>query len=403
MYRVRCSLLGICSILLLISICCVSPAAADAPRRALVIGNGTYTHPPLWNLTNPVNDAESISRALEKCGFEVATLVNVSKADMKRAVVEFGDRLKSEGGIGLFFYAGHGLQVDGYNYLAPVDAVVERRYDVEDQMMRADYVLAAMEDAGNELNIVILDACRNNPFRSFRGGPNGLAQMDAPQGALLAYATAPGAYADDGRGENGLYSSKILEHIHTPRLPVEAFFKRVRRSVAQASGGRQIPWESTSLTGDFFFTPTGLEAAKNQDKEAVDPTAGPDPLLPLPEVTSVREASAPGIRLEGRWRIFIKKYVDEGGYPNYLLPDESVLVVDQEADRLHISHPWDENGFVGVVDGRQVRATLRGVGVDLEGAVSLDGDAITGRLASPREREYVNQFVMTRLDDKAAE
>jgi uncharacterized caspase-like protein len=158
--------------------------------------------------------------------------------------------------VGLFFYAGHGIQVNGNNYLIPVDARLQDENDVEYDCVRAGRILGKMESAGTRTNIVILDACRDNPFeRSWNRGAQGkgLAFMNAPSGSLIAYATSPGTTAADGTGGNGVYTSALLEHIQTPGITIEEVFKRVRTSVRQQSQSKQIPWESTSLEGNFYF------------------------------------------------------------------------------------------------------------------------------------------------------
>jgi hypothetical protein len=252
--------------------------AANEPRIALVIGNSDYTG-DISPLKNPVNDAKSMSRALEKLGFTVLTRLNAGRADMREGVREFEDKLK-RGGVGLFFYAGHGLQVDGENYLVPVDADVKRKYDVDDQCLKASYVLGAMEEAGNRLNIIILDACRNNPFRSFRSAGGGLAKMDAPTGSLLAYATAPGSVAADGAGNNGLYTSQLLKYMDEPNLELLSMFRKVRVAVMKESGKLQVPWESTSLTGEFYFVPGQSDSAPA--------TTGPPPTPPSDTIASTK-------------------------------------------------------------------------------------------------------------------
>jgi uncharacterized caspase-like protein len=174
---------------------------------------------------------------------------------MKKAMDEFGEKLKGYD-VGLFFYAGHGIQSKGYNYLIPVDANLKSEAQVEYDCVQADRILALMEASGTKVNIIILDACRNNPFerswtRSASG--RGLAFMSAPRGSLIAYATAPGSTASDGSGKNGLYTSAILESIKIPNLNILQIFQNVRSLVSDQSQGQQIPWESTSLTGDFYF------------------------------------------------------------------------------------------------------------------------------------------------------
>ena len=229
----------------------------SGPRVALVIGNAGYRTMPL---TNPVNDARAVADALDKLGFKVIRVENATQQQMFEAVREFGDALG--GGVGLFYFAGHGVQVKGHNYLIPVDAAIEREDEVAFKAFDVGQVLAKLEAAKNPLNIVILDACRNNPFaRGSRSAATGLAQMDAPTGSIVAFATAPGAEAADGSGGNGLYTTHLLRNMATPGLKVEDVFKRTRVAVKQDSEGRQIPWESTSLEGDFYFQPPGAGAA----------------------------------------------------------------------------------------------------------------------------------------------
>ncbi len=194
-------------------------------RLALLIGNGNYTHG--GSLPNPVNDVRAMEKALEGLGFTVMKYEDCSQKTMKKAMDEFGRKLKGKD-VGLFFYAGHGVQVRGNNYLLPVDAKLENANDVEYDCVRADRVLAKMEAAGSRTNIVILDACRDNPFeRSWRRGTEGtgLAFMDAPSGSLIAYSTAPGKTALDGRGENSPYTSALLQHIKHPILPSYRCFR----------------------------------------------------------------------------------------------------------------------------------------------------------------------------------
>jgi uncharacterized caspase-like protein len=236
-------------------------ATLDGPRVALVIGNAAYRKDPLLN---PLNDARAIGDSLRQLGFKVISLENASQKQMHDAVRQFGDAL--QGGVGLFYYAGHGVQVKGRNYLVPVDADIGREDEVPYKAVDVGLVLDKMEAARNPLNIVILDACRNNPFArgSRSGAGGGLAQMDAPTGSIIAFATAPGAEAADGSASNGLYTGQLLRFMNTPGLKVEDVFKRTRVAVKQASGGKQIPWESTSLEGDFYFAGGAAAGAATQ-------------------------------------------------------------------------------------------------------------------------------------------
>jgi hypothetical protein len=241
-------------------------------RIALVIGNGNYSAG--MPLANPENDARSMAEVLQKLGFVVSKYENLSQNQMKRAMDEFGAKLKGND-VGLFYYAGHGVQAKGYNYLIPTDAhKIKTEEQVEYDCVRADRVLALMETSGTKVNIIILDACRDNPFepswtRSATG--RGLAFMSAPQGTLIAYATAPGSTASDGSGKNGLYTSALLESIQIPNITIEAMFKNVRNIVAQKSQNQQIPWESTSLRGDFYFIKKiSVQSSKEETKNLID-------------------------------------------------------------------------------------------------------------------------------------
>jgi hypothetical protein len=222
-------------------------------RLALIIGNADYVFG--GSLSNPVNDARSMEDILKKVGFEVMKYENLNQKDMKKAIDNFGVRLTGYD-IGLFYYAGHGIQSDGFNYLIPVEAQLLSYEDVDYDCVRADRVLSKMEFAATSVNIIILDACRNNPFerqwtRTTSG--KGLAFMDAPSGSMIAYATSPGRTAADGSGRNGLYTSILLNYIQQKGLQIEEVFKNVRRDVESQSGGSQVPWESTSLKGQFYF------------------------------------------------------------------------------------------------------------------------------------------------------
>ena len=232
------------------------PGQSAGKRVALVIGNSSYKDSPLLN---PVNDARAISAALKESGFSVIAKENIDQRGMLSALREFGDKLR-DGGVGIFYYAGHGMQIKGRNYLIPVGASIEREDEVAYSAVDAQAVLDKMEAAGNGTNIMILDACRNNPFtRSTRSGQAGLAQMDAPVGTLVAFATSPGAVASDGGGQNGLYTQHLLTAMRQQGAKVEDVFKQVRTNVRRDSQGKQVPWESTSLEGDFYFkVPSGL-------------------------------------------------------------------------------------------------------------------------------------------------
>jgi tetratricopeptide (TPR) repeat protein len=220
------------------------------PRHALVVGNAGYATAPLLNATN---DASAVAKVLEKAGFTVDLRLNATQKQLQDAVTAFGDRLKG-GGAGLFYFAGHGVQIKGRNFLMPVGSDIKREDEVPYKAVDVQQVLDKMETARNRINVVILDACRDNPFaRSSRSGGGGLTQVDAPIGSVVAFATAPGSVASDGKGSNGLYTQHLLANIERPGMPIEEVFKRVRLGVRLDSNGSQVPWESTSLEGDFMF------------------------------------------------------------------------------------------------------------------------------------------------------
>jgi tol-pal system protein YbgF len=249
--RYKLSIVSLCLITCASVLLTSSIAISSKERKiALVIGNGAYKSSPLLN---PVNDANDMANVLKKIGFSVRLKVNANQRSMEKAIRSFGKDLRS-GGVGLFYFAGHGIQVYGRNYIIPIGANIQSEADVKYESVDAERVLSQMYEAENGLNIIILDACRDNPYaRSFRSSEKGLAKMDAPTGSILAYATAPGSVAADGTGRNGLYTSKLLKYMMEPNLPIERVFKRVRIDVVKASGNRQTPWESSSLMGDFYF------------------------------------------------------------------------------------------------------------------------------------------------------
>jgi len=227
------------------------PVHSAELRTALVIGNGDYS---AGSLRNPVNDADDMGAALKRLGFDVILRKNASQQDMEDAIRDLGDRLK-KGGVGLFFYAGHGVQIAGRNYLLPVGTRIDRETDVKYRAVDADMVLDEMGNAGNPMNIVILDACRDNPFgKSFRTACRGLAVISsAPRGTLISYSTSPGNVAADGGGRNSPYTGSLMKHMMTPGLPIEEVFKNVRQDLGRQTGGKQIPWELSSLEGKFYF------------------------------------------------------------------------------------------------------------------------------------------------------
>jgi formylglycine-generating enzyme required for sulfatase activity len=271
------------------------PAAAE-PRVALVIGNGNYGS-SFSRLPNPPNDAKLISKALKDAGFEVMTILDADQRQMKKAFSDFGQKLADKGAdaVGLFYYAGHGVQVNGANYLIPTGANIAKEGDVDMEAVNADWVLQQMEFAGNRMNIIILDACRNNPLPAGkRSADKGLARMDAPKGSFLAYSTAPGATAVDGKGSNSPYSEALAKAIESDRVPLEQLFRNVRVNVMNETGEEQVPWDASSLTGEFYFKrPDG--SAPTQQTAALAPAPAAQPAAQSGSTSRTPDpAAAPG-------------------------------------------------------------------------------------------------------------
>jgi uncharacterized caspase-like protein len=221
----------------------------SSERLALVIGNKDYPHKPL---INPINDARDIKATLEQIGFRVIYRENATLADMDSAVRSFVSSL-NKNSVAVVYYSGHGAQADGANYLIPIGANIGSKAELKSRAYDAGIILAEMQDIGNSINIVILDACRNNPFKGARGGIDGMASMTGPKGSLIAYATAPDSVADDNTSaRNGLYTSYLKKYLLQPGLTVESMFKKVREGVL-SENPEQVPWETSSIIGDFCF------------------------------------------------------------------------------------------------------------------------------------------------------
>jgi len=230
----------------------------DEKRYALVIGNAAYPK-SIGVLRNPVNDATDFAKELQASNFEVQLLTNATYGQMRAAMLKFkekvdaGDREKT---VSLFYYAGHGVQRDEENYLVPIDAAIEYEDDIARYCFPVQrMVLANMERSNSRMNIVILDACRNNPFPALtRSLDNqGLGEMKRARGSFIAYATAPGSVASDGSGRNGLYTQELIKAVKKPGLTIEQVFKEVRRNVLKLSGDKQNTWDSSNIVGEFYF------------------------------------------------------------------------------------------------------------------------------------------------------
>ena len=219
-------------------------------RVALVVGNSTYNFHPL---KNPRNDADDMSRTLKLSGFEVIDIRDASLQQMRTGIRQFGDRLINND-VGLVYYSGHGIEVKGKNYFIPVNADIQREDEVAEQSLDVSLILEKMNTAGKGVNILIVDACREDPFgRSFRSSSRGLANMDAPIGTIIAFSTSPGKVAADGDGRNSPYTKNLVKAMQQPNKPIEQVFKEVRRAVQEETKNQQTPWENTSLSGDFYF------------------------------------------------------------------------------------------------------------------------------------------------------
>jgi carboxyl-terminal processing protease len=237
--------------------------AASGQRMALVIGNATYK---VGALKNPVNDAQAIAGSLRTMGFQVTQRENASLRDMLESFRQFAVQGQNAD-VRVVYYAGHGLQVKGKNYLLPVDTEIRDEDEVQAKSADLNEFLARLSSIKNGINVVILDACRNNPFSGvelvgpdgrrlkFRGAtPSGLARVEAPLGTMVAFSTSPeGVALDNPQEKNSLFAKHLLAQMQEPGLPVEILFKRVRLAVASETERRQVPWESSSLTGDFCF------------------------------------------------------------------------------------------------------------------------------------------------------
>jgi hypothetical protein len=252
------------------------PCDRSAPQRlALVIGNGAYPSRPL---RNPPNDAAAVAAVLRDLGFTVSSGINKSQAEMEQMIRDFGRRLQSTCGVGLFYYAGHGVQIAGQNYLIPVNADLETEADYKYKTVDLNWALDQMYSEHNPLNIVILDACRTDPFpRSHRSVQLGLAQVSAPTGTLIAYATAPDSTANDGDGANSPYTAELMKQMRVPGVLVETMLRHVAEAVSARTNGKQEPWFNANIKGDFYFSTGGGAGANTRidTRPPLRPAPGP--------------------------------------------------------------------------------------------------------------------------------
>jgi hypothetical protein len=243
-------------------------------RVALVIGNSNYQSVP--QLANPNNDARSVAQLLNSAGFEVTVATDQTRNDMVRGLQDFSNKVANHGPntVAMIYYAGHGVQLAGENYLVPIDARIAAPSDLPDNTVRLVDVMGTLETIPSRMRIVVLDACRNNPFPNVDDAGRGLAIVDAPSGSIVGYSTAPGMAAQDGDGNHSPYTSAFLNNARQPNLPIEQLFKRVRLEVNNTTSGRQTPWESSSLTSDFyFFGDTAVASTREPDHGPIIQTA----------------------------------------------------------------------------------------------------------------------------------
>ena len=274
--------------LVLAALACALPAPAANDRVALLIGNNNYGSTPL---RNAANDAHDLGEALKELGFKVIVRENATRKDMIDGIREFGAAIEGAN-TALFFYAGHAMQFKDRNYLIPIDAAMGSEEDVTFFSVEVGQVFDRMDRARTRFNFIILDACRDNPFAgSFKTSSAGLAQMSAPSGTMIAYATAPGSVAADGFGRNGIYTKNILQNIKVPDLPVEIMFKRVREGVERETRRLQTPWDSSSLKGDFTFSASSGGAT--QAAASAGPSADVTLQMEREFWVSVRESNRP--------------------------------------------------------------------------------------------------------------
>lgn len=257
-------------------------------RLALVVGNEAY---PKWPLRNPVNDARAVEQALRELGFETESVVNAGLKALEQSVDRFVAKMKA-GDVAMFYYAGHGIQIDGENYLVPVDFDAKDEADAKYVSYSASRVQERMDRAGARLTIVVLDACRNNPFRATRSTGGGLAAMNTGKGTLIAFATSPGRTADDNAGgTNGLFTSHLVRALREPGLSLDQVFNRVRERVYMESGERQLPWTVSSVIGEFYFRGGAQKGESSLLRNARQSLAGPAPAaVSAPVVTRQQEA-----------------------------------------------------------------------------------------------------------------
>jgi hypothetical protein len=396
--------------LALLSFCPGSSAAES--RVALVIGNGAYE--TLARLKNPASDAKLIAQTLRGLNFDVVEQIEADERTMKRAIQDFGRRIEKAGQdtVSLFYFAGHGLQVNGANYLIPTKAQIRRQNDVEIEAVDVGLVLRQMEDAGSRVNIVILDACRNNPLSGGqRSMTRGLALVNAPQGSLVAFSTAPGGVSVDGDGQNSPYTQALARAMVQRGFAAEQVFREVRVKVLEATGREQVPWESSSLTGAFYFSPVlsvaggGSSVTPRENQSAprdINVAAKVDPREPgmTPPARQPTKQELIG-RWEGRYQC---QHEDVGFSLNITLAETGRVSAVFEFFPLPGTPSFPRGSFRMLGDYDSITSSLQLQGTDwikrslgfqkhdIEGQLVENGASISGRILTTG----CSQFVLTR-------
>ena len=374
--------------------CIAFTALADTGRRvALVIGNGAYQN--ALHLPNPPNDAKAVAEALRGLGFEVIDAVDLDQPDMLAKVDDFSAKLEGAD-TGLFYYAGHGLQVGGENYLVPIDARLQREAQIRLQTLPLQTVLATME-ASVPTRLVLLDACRDNPLaqalkRSMAASRStavgqGLAEVRTAVGTLIAYATGPGDVASDGQGAHSPFTGALLDHIATPGLEVRQVLGRVRDEVLKQTGDRQVPWDSSSLRGEFYF--------KSPEPIVLDPSTEPSPPMPPSTGYGGRDREAFGVIAESRrtrdFAIFLERYPDSTLAP--FVQSRLEEVGRDSAEATGAAGPSANNTLP--IDGQAMAALPSNAKAETRPALRAQAEFGTARSQNP-SRFCPNQFKKSR-------
>jgi hypothetical protein len=364
---------------------CAAPAAAAPDRVALVFGNGAYRHVPA--LTNPGNDATDMAAALRRIGFDVVEGRDLDKRGMEAKIIEFSRKLDGAN-LALFFYAGHGLQVGGKNYLVPVDAKVERAADLGFETIDVSQVLAQME-GDKRVNLVFLDACRDNPLarslarsmgtRSSAAG-QGLASIQSAVGTMIGYATQPDNVALDGSGRNSPFTTAMLKHLPTPGLDVSVIMRRVRADVVQATNQKQVPWDHSSLMGDVVLVPV-----------AASPAAQPPPsataTAPVPERPRQDLAARPDPTVDprpARPRSATESCANFGGPLGVDRYCASSILNPQLGNSYGVQHLFAGNGTTAWVEGKNGQGVGEWVVVEFDGQRLIKGfEVLNGYQKNP--------------------